>query len=120
MCPKATSALRVGELDLESVLTSALHPWVTRRVKGSEQQITRPGVSSRASAAGTQRYTERWRQEFVSDFYRTSRAELSVSSVALGTYLGDSDDLTDVLYAEAVRSALTSGDRKSTRLNSSH
>jgi len=32
-----------------------------------------------------------------------------VSSVALGTYLGDSDDATDSLYAEAARSALSSG-----------
>ena len=71
--------------------------------------MTRPGVIARASAAGTQRYTERWRQEFVSDFYRTSRAQLKVSSAALGTYLGDSDDPTDALYADAVRSALTSG-----------
>jgi len=66
-------------------------------------------VNARASAAGTGRYAAQWESKFVPDFFRTSRAGLNVSSVALGTYLGDSDDATDALYAEALRPALCSG-----------
>lgn len=43
------------------------------------------------------------------DFYRSSRSLLTVSSVALGTYLGESDDATDALYHEAGHAALTNG-----------
>jgi aryl-alcohol dehydrogenase-like predicted oxidoreductase len=46
---------------------------------------------------------------FVSDFFRMSHSGLAVSSVALGTYLGESDDETDAGYAEAARAALASG-----------
>jgi aryl-alcohol dehydrogenase-like predicted oxidoreductase len=66
-----------------------------------------PGV--RASQAGTERYADRWRQSFVPDFYRAAHSGVVVSSIALGTYLGDSDDHTDALYAEAVSAALRSG-----------
>src|SRR5687768_15608708 len=68
-----------------------------------------PTVSTRASASGTSRYADRWRDQFVSDFFRTSRTGVQLSSVALGTYLGDSDDATDALYREAARLALSSG-----------
>lgn len=68
-----------------------------------------PTVTTRASAAGTRRYVERCRDQFVGDFFRTSRVGLHVSSVALGTYLGESDDATDELYLEAARLALSSG-----------
>lgn len=64
---------------------------------------------TRASAAGTERYAERWKTKFVDDFYRSSHSGLTVSSVALGAYLGDSDDATDSLYADATRLALASG-----------
>ena len=50
-----------------------------------------------ASPAGTRRYHDRWAARFVADFFRTSRSELSVSSLAHGTYLGESDDATDAL-----------------------
>jgi len=82
---------------------------VTRREKTSDAELTPPSLSARASAAGTKRYAAKWHDTFVSDFFRTSRSDLKVSSVALGTYLGDSDDATDSLYAEAARSALSSG-----------
>ena len=62
-----------------------------------------------ASAAGTNRYRERWAEKFVPDFFRTSRSGLSVSSIAHGTYLGESDDATDALYADALRQSLTRG-----------
>jgi aryl-alcohol dehydrogenase-like predicted oxidoreductase len=66
-------------------------------------------VSTTASAAGTQQFAARWTNQFVGDFFRPTRSELTVSSIAVGTYLGESDDATDAMYAEAVRCALTSG-----------
>ena len=62
-----------------------------------------------ASAAGTKRFATRWEPSLVPDFYRTTNVSLTLSSLALGTYLGDSDDDTDARYAGAARLALTSG-----------
>lgn len=62
-----------------------------------------------ASPAGTKRYRERWAGRFAPDFFRITRSGLSVSSIAHGTYLGESDDATDALYAEALRQSLTHG-----------
>jgi aryl-alcohol dehydrogenase-like predicted oxidoreductase len=66
-------------------------------------------VVVRASQAGTQRYADRWRQSFVPDFFRASQTGLTVSSIAFGTYLGESDDATDAQYAENAAGALRSG-----------
>lgn len=66
-------------------------------------------VTIRATESGTRRYADRWRGEFVDDFHRVSRTSLTVSSIAIGTYLGDSDDATDALYHDATRHALSSG-----------
>lgn len=63
----------------------------------------------RASQAGTQRYADRWRQSFVPDFYRATHTGMTVSSMALGTYLGESDDATDTLYADSLSAALRGG-----------
>jgi aryl-alcohol dehydrogenase-like predicted oxidoreductase len=55
--------------------------------------------------------TERFRQRFASvdpSHFRPLQ-DLWVSSIGLGTYLGDSDDRSDVLYGEAIRVALSNG-----------
>lgn len=65
--------------------------------------------SDGATGAGTLRFAERWRESFQPDFYRKTRIGLTTSSLALGTYLGESDDATDGLYAEAIGRALGSG-----------
>jgi aryl-alcohol dehydrogenase-like predicted oxidoreductase len=67
------------------------------------------GAPTLASAAGTKRYATRWESSFVPDFYRTTNVSLTLSSLALGTYLGESDDETDARYIEATRLALQSG-----------
>jgi aryl-alcohol dehydrogenase-like predicted oxidoreductase len=66
-------------------------------------------IVTRASAAGTQRYADRWRGKFVTDFFRNARTDITVSSVALGTYLGESDDETDAAYEASAELALASG-----------
>ena len=62
-----------------------------------------------ATAAGTERYVARARSRFQPDFYRAARTGLTMSSVGLGTYLGDTDDVTDALYLEALARAFASG-----------
>jgi aryl-alcohol dehydrogenase-like predicted oxidoreductase len=80
-----------------------------RRANTSDSATSRPVANVRASDTGSRRYAARWEQRFVSDFFRKSHSGLSVSSLALGTYLGESDDATDALYADAARLALSSG-----------
>jgi aryl-alcohol dehydrogenase-like predicted oxidoreductase len=70
---------------------------------------TAPGSARRATKAGTQRYASRWQTPFVDDFYRTTGSGLKLSSLALGTYLGESDDETDALYSAALHRAFASG-----------
>src|ERR687898_517060 len=77
--------------------------------EASSPRTTSSTVSTTASAAGTQQFAARWANQFVGDFFRPTRSELTVSSIAVGTYLGESDDAPDAMYAEAGRRALTSG-----------
>src|SRR5690242_10590756 len=70
---------------------------------------TSSDVPTRATAAGTQRYAERFRGRFVPDFHRSSPLGVSTSSIGLGTYLGDPTDADDAAYAEAARRAIASG-----------
>jgi aryl-alcohol dehydrogenase-like predicted oxidoreductase len=86
----------------------------TSRAHADQAKPAAPGqtivtVSKTATAAGTQQFAARWANQFVGDFFRPTRSELTVSSIAVGTYLGESDDATDEMYADAVRRALTSG-----------
>ena len=64
--------------------------------------------SSGATGAGTARYAQRWVGTNDRSSYR-ALAGLTVSSIGLGTYLGDEDAATDLLYREAIRTAVASG-----------
>ena len=58
---------------------------------------------------GSRRFADRWRPQFPPDFYRKSQLDDSVSSIGVGTYLGESDEATDALYADALRCAIERG-----------
>ena len=60
-----------------------------------------------ASASATERFRQRFASLHPSHFRPLQ--DLWVSSIGLGTYLGDADDRTDARYAEAIRAALVSG-----------
>jgi aryl-alcohol dehydrogenase-like predicted oxidoreductase len=62
-----------------------------------------------ASSEGTQRFAHRWAQKFASDFFRQTETSLTMSSLALGTYLGESDAATDAQYAASIRHAVDNG-----------
>jgi aryl-alcohol dehydrogenase-like predicted oxidoreductase len=67
-----------------------------------------------ATPEGTSRYRERFRQLAEADFFRRPEqvpgvGELWLSSLGLGTYLGEPDDAADVAYTAAVQLAARSG-----------
>jgi aryl-alcohol dehydrogenase-like predicted oxidoreductase len=61
-----------------------------------------------ATLDGTSRYRERFREVAAEDHFR-KRQDLWLSSIGVGTYLGDADDETDARYAEAVARAVELG-----------
>jgi len=65
-------------------------------------------LSGRATPAATRDYAERHQPRFAADFYADPLG-LRLSSLALGTYLGEPDDATDRAYEDAVEAALRSG-----------
>ena len=63
-----------------------------------------------ASVEGTTRYAERFAKRLGADFYRSLGGEgIRVSSVGLGTYLGECDDEDDARYLASVHAALAGG-----------
>lgn len=71
-------------------------------------------ISGFATPQGTARLRDRFASLREALFYRQAQhvpglAELSLSSIGLGTYLGDPDESTDAAYTEAVATALRSG-----------
>jgi aryl-alcohol dehydrogenase-like predicted oxidoreductase len=65
-------------------------------------------IDGRATSAGTARYRERFREIADQDHFRKGQ-DLWLSSIGVGTYLGDADDETDARYAEAVTRAVELG-----------
>ena len=71
-------------------------------------------ISGYATAEGTARYRERFPQLSEAGFYRTPKhvtgaIDLWLSSIGLGTYLGEPDQNADAAYTEAILLALRSG-----------
>jgi aryl-alcohol dehydrogenase-like predicted oxidoreductase len=71
-------------------------------------------IAGYATAQGTARYRERFRPFAEADFYRRPElvpgaADLWLSSIGLGTYLGEPEDSADAAYTEAISLALASG-----------
>ncbi|HTC20978.1 MAG TPA: aldo/keto reductase, partial [bacterium] len=61
-----------------------------------------------ATPEGTKRYAGRFPEPVKAGHYRDFMG-LAVSSLGLGTYLGNHDETDDKLYIEAIKTALTSG-----------
>lgn len=65
-------------------------------------------MASHATLEGTKAYTERFKDLLAAGHYRDFMG-LKVSSVGLGTYLGNHNETDDKLYTEAIETALLSG-----------
>ena len=61
-----------------------------------------------ATLEGTAAYRQRFARTCAAGHFRSS-AELWLSSIGLGTYLGDADERTDALYAAAITRAVEMG-----------
>lgn len=57
---------------------------------------------------GTARYAERFADRAAKNHFRPQQG-LTLSSIGIGTYLGDADEATDLSYANAIVRAVTSG-----------
>jgi aryl-alcohol dehydrogenase-like predicted oxidoreductase len=67
------------------------------------------GKPGSATADGTLRYAARFQGRSAAGHFREIRGGLVLSSIGIGTYLGDPDDLTDVAYSDAILAAVESG-----------
>ncbi|HEY3114794.1 MAG TPA: aldo/keto reductase [Gemmatimonadaceae bacterium] len=66
-------------------------------------------VEGRATPDGTKRFRKRFAKAHTEDFYRELAHGPLVSSLGLGTYLGECDDSEDRRYAAATAAALEKG-----------
>jgi aryl-alcohol dehydrogenase-like predicted oxidoreductase len=65
-------------------------------------------ISGHASAESTRSFASRFSSRFVDDFYR-DLADLSVSSIGMGTYLGECDDVEDRRYEHLLAAGIECG-----------
>ncbi len=68
-----------------------------------------PAGPSRATGEGTSGFRTRHHASFVADFYRDAADGLAISSIGIGTYLGDCTDEDDARYVQSLRGALAHG-----------
>jgi aryl-alcohol dehydrogenase-like predicted oxidoreductase len=70
---------------------------------------TVPLLVGRATAKGTTRHAERYAKRRSEEFHRPFDRTLRVSTLGLGTYLGECDSADDVRYEAVARTALERG-----------
>jgi aryl-alcohol dehydrogenase-like predicted oxidoreductase len=75
----------------------------------SRSKALQPLVEGRATAEGTRRFRKRFENGQIDHFYRSFSDSLVVSSLGLGTYLGECDDAEDGRYTATVIAALRMG-----------
>jgi aryl-alcohol dehydrogenase-like predicted oxidoreductase len=66
-------------------------------------------VSGEATSAGTRRFADRFAGSFAPDFYRHTASGLTLSSIGMGTYLGECDDDEDQRYVDVLAAGVSSG-----------
>lgn len=78
----------------------------TMRSVGDEER--EPGALH-ATESGTQAYSQRFQGSFAADYFRKTTFGLAVSSIGIGTYLGDPTDAVDAAYEHALSHAVRNG-----------
>jgi aryl-alcohol dehydrogenase-like predicted oxidoreductase len=63
--------------------------------------MTRP-IPGSATPTGTRRFAARFAAGFAPDFYRPTSSGLTISSIGMGTYLGECDDEEDARYVKVL------------------
>ena len=67
------------------------------------------GLAGQKPANSTAMYAKRFQDRYVSDFYRRVDPNTVVSSIGIGTYLGECTAEEDVAYTETITKAISSG-----------
>lgn len=66
-------------------------------------------IAGHATASGTKRFAQRFAASYSPDFYRRLADGVSVSSIGMGTYLGDCDDTEDARYVTVLAAGVERG-----------
>jgi aryl-alcohol dehydrogenase-like predicted oxidoreductase len=66
-------------------------------------------IAGHATAAGTKRFVQRFSAGYSPEFYRGLSNSVSVSSIGMGTYLGDCDDAEDARYVTVLAAGMENG-----------
>ena len=75
-----------------------------------KMQMKEDPIHGFATTLGTQKYSEKNKEEVVAEHFRKFYFnDLTVSSIGLGTYIGPPDDITDFYMYNAVKSCILSG-----------
>jgi aryl-alcohol dehydrogenase-like predicted oxidoreductase len=90
-------------------VTSMHKPRPAVSALASGPALSEDDAQRHATPGGTARYRVRHADRFARDFYRAGPLGLTLSSIGIGTYLGDDSDADDAAYTDAVRLALASG-----------
>lgn len=74
-----------------------------------QEQARGNSIAGHATTAGTKRFVQRFRADYAPEFYRGLNDHVSVSSIGMGTYLGDCDDAEDARYVTVLSAGLEQG-----------
>jgi aryl-alcohol dehydrogenase-like predicted oxidoreductase len=66
-------------------------------------------ITGHATATGTKRFAARFASGYSPDFYRSVTSGISVSSIGMGTYLGNCDDTEDARYVTLLSAGVERG-----------
>jgi aryl-alcohol dehydrogenase-like predicted oxidoreductase len=75
----------------------------------SRTKVLESLIDGRATAEGTQLFRQRFEKRQPDHFYRPLAGEAIVSSLGLGTYLGECEDAEDARYTATVTAAMARG-----------
>src|SRR5215213_5463172 len=78
---------------------------MTQRTTTGSQKL----IPGRATADATARFAKRFAGSFAPDFYRDTATANTVSSIGMGTYLGECDDEEDARYALVMTAGIGRG-----------
>ncbi len=81
----------------------------TERTGTRKEGIPGSVIPGRATAEATRSYASRFQSRFASDFYRAAASTFSVSSIGMGTYLGECDDAEDARYVSVLSAGIGAG-----------
>src|ERR1051325_7721924 len=82
---------------------------VPTRATASRDHTPVPLASSSLSSEAAATYAARFTDRYAADFFRTALSGRFVSSIGIGTYLGECSGEDDAAYTDAIAAALDAG-----------